>query len=75
MTNLERLLEDKHRLAEAMVSLVEEPDYDENMDGEWEQCGTIDYYRTTDGSTFYDINEAVEYQLTWLNTEEGNQIG
>ena len=45
------------------------------MDGEWEQCGTIDYYRTTDGSTFYGIDEAVEYQLTWLNTEEGNQIG
>lgn len=36
-------------------------DWDENPIGEYEPC-----WRTTDGSAFWDYDEALEYELEWL---------
>jgi hypothetical protein len=66
-TNLAKLCADPQRLAEMLVRLRTEDDWDEGLDGEMRCCGTVDYYVTTDGAWFFDSYEdAVAHQLRWL---------
>lgn len=57
----------RRRLAEMLVVSHELPDYDEDIDGEWYQCGSMTVYITSDGSEFLeDYKGAVQYECWWL---------
>ena len=73
MTNFEYLTNKKNiwKLAEELVAYHEETDYDEGMNGEWEECGTTDYYIASDGEQFYDNMDAIEHEVDWLLKEKG----
>ena len=45
-------------------------DYDDNPVGEYTPC-----YRTTEGSIFWDVDSAVEHELTWLKQPYGGAEG
>ena len=62
-------------LAKNNVRLSYQCDIDYNWEEEpyenWNQC-----YETSDGSTFYDEEDAIEYELKWLRQPvEGEQHG
>lgn len=72
MTNFEYLTNKDNiwELAEELIIYKEEFDYDEGINGEWEECGTIDYYITSDGEQFYDNMDAIEHEVDWLLKEK-----
>lgn len=55
-------------LAALLIGTTEEPDYDEGIDGEWYECGTIKYYVTSDGLMFWydDYESALQHECWWL---------
>ena len=72
MTNLEMIRQNPiEYFAEIGVISHEEPDYDEGMDGEWEQCGTRVWYSSAyfDHDFFWDYEDAYEYNLRWLKQQ------
>ena len=57
-------------LATYLIQSREVPDYDEDIDGEWEQCGTYTEYATPDGETsFFSYEDALFHTINWLNSE------
>lgn len=72
MTNFEYLTNKDNiwELAEELIIYKEESDYDEGIDGEWEECGTIDYYIASDGEQFYNNMDAIEHEVDWLLKEK-----
>ena len=55
----------------AMLNIVtlEEPMYDENLDGYMCLCDVIYIYVTTDGAKFGDFDDALDYEVAWLQQE------
>lgn len=49
------------------------PDYDYDYDDNLVECGTIDVYTTTDGTQFYDYEEALDYETRWLAQERPDE--
>ena len=50
-----------------LVVSHELPDYDEGIDGEWYQCGSVTVYITSDGVRFFeDYEGAVQHECWWL---------
>lgn len=49
------------------------PDYDYDYDDNLFECGTIDVYTTTDGTQFYDYEEALDYETRWLAQERPDE--
>ena len=55
------------KLAELTINYSEKADFDYNYDDELEWCGTIDVFTTSDGTTFNDIESAIDHEVWWLN--------
>ena len=49
------------------------PDYDYDYDDNLVECGTKDVYTTTDGTQFYDYEEALDYETRWLAQERPDE--
>lgn len=58
-----------HELAKHLINTSTAPDYDYDYDDNLVESGTIDIYTTTDGTVFYDYEEAVDYETRWLYKE------
>ena len=58
-----------HELAKHLINTSTIPDYDYDYDDNLVESGTIDTYTTTDGTVFYDYEEAVDYETRWLYKE------
>lgn len=57
----------RKQLAAMLISQRTEPDYDEDIYGEWCECGSSTYYVTSDGQEFCeDYDSALEHQCWWL---------
>lgn len=67
MTNGERIrsLSDKE-LAQLLIRIESEPDYDEDCEGEWFRCRDVDYYITSNNEKWMDYDDALEYETKWL---------
>lgn len=53
--------------AKHLINSSTNPDYD--YDDNLVECGEIDIYTTTDGTIFYDYEEALDYETRWLGQE------
>ena len=56
-------------IAAYLIQSREVPDYDEDIDGEWSQCGTYTEYITPDGSIAFSYEDALWNTINWLNAE------
>lgn len=50
------------------------PDYDEDIDGEWRQCGTYTEYIAPDGRSSLSYEDALRYTIDWLNAEHRTTV-
>ena len=79
MTNLEMIRQKPiEYFAEIGIASHEEPDYDEGLDGEWEQCGTRVWYSSIycESDLFWeDYDDVYQYNIKWLNRQANNQKG
>lgn len=55
------------RLAELLINSSTIQDYDYDYDDNLVESGEIDIYTTSDGTTFYDYEEAVDHETRWLD--------
>lgn len=69
MTNLDALKSNIEKLAAMLIHSEVHRDYDENLDGEWECCGEFPYYITSDDERFWDFEDALEHEISWLMSE------
>lgn len=56
-------------LAEMLIQVKTEIDYDYDMDDELYECGEIDFYVTTNNDSYYDYNDAIQHQIALLDME------
>ena len=56
---------------------AEEPDYDDDADGNWYQCGTITYYaNTVNHQLAWSMEDAISDVVEWLTSESvGDRCG
>lgn len=76
MTNKEYLLSSDRVLAEKLVYMVSEPDYDYDYEDRIYECGTLYSWVCPDGTTFgeyctdeQNYEDAVQYTMEWLGKE------
>lgn len=74
MNNFNRFCSDLKIMAEELVARRRETDWDENPDGEWEICGFLDSYVTSDDMEFDNREEAVQHEIEWLLSEYGSDF-
>lgn len=60
-------------LSKYLINTSTIPDYDYDYDDNLVECGTIDVYTTTDGTQFYDYEEALDYETRWLAQERPDE--
>lgn len=68
MTNEEVLKALPRRMfAELLIKTVTRPEYDEDLDGEIRECGSSDFYVTSDGMEYWeDYESALQHECWWL---------
>ena len=54
-------------LAELLINISTVPDYDYDYDEKLVECGTIDICTASDGTIFQDYEDAVDYEIRWLD--------
>ena len=71
MTNREKLAQlSDTELAEFFVYTAEEPDFDEDFEGNWRQCGTTTYYaNTVNHQLSWSKEDAIADVVGWLTSE------
>lgn len=62
------------QLAEALIKVSQEEDWDEGFDGESYVIRVCDVYTTSDNERFYEFENAVEHEIRWLKHEIGRPI-
>lgn len=55
----------RRQLADLLIKVVEEPDYDEDHDGEMRWCRNYTVYISSDGQRFWDDYEGAPYHECW----------
>lgn len=64
----------RRQLADLLIKVVEEPDYDEDHDGEMRWCGNTTVYISSDGQRFWDDYEgALTHECWWLAQRVDNE--
>lgn len=56
-------------LAEMLIQVKTEIDYDYDMDDELYECGEIDFYVTTNNNKFCIYDNAIQHQIKLLDME------
>lgn len=56
-------------LAIVLINEGMENNWDEDYDGQMYVCGSYDVYTTSDGEVFYDEEDAVDHEVSWLKSE------
>ena len=56
-------------LAAYLIRTETEPEYDEDLDGEWYCCGEHVWYVTPYGVRCWDYEDALEHTIDWLNSD------
>lgn len=71
MTRYEKQMQEMtiEGLAMLNISVIEEPIYDEDLDGYTVLCDTILIYITSNGERFGDFDDALDYEVVWLRQE------
>jgi hypothetical protein len=71
MTRYEKQMQEMSVEGLAMLNIVvlEEPIYDEDLDGYTVLCDTILIYITSNGERFGDFDDALDYEVAWLRQE------
>ena len=71
MTRYEKQMQEMTVEGLAMLNIVviEEPMYDEDLDGYMVLCDTILIHITSNGERFEDFDDALDYEVAWLRQE------
>ena len=71
MTNREKLAQlSNEELAKYFVYVAEEPDFDDDFEGNWNQCGTTTYYaNTVNHQLSWSMEDAISDVVGWLTSE------